>query len=77
MNNLMRMMMLGSTRRPSLKQVAMMGAAGWAMNRMTRRSPVARRGVRAMNTASWALPLGMMAVNHIRSRRGAGAGGSY
>lgn len=69
MNNLMRMMMLNGGRRPSLKQVATMGAASWAMNRLARRSPTARRGVSALSTASWALPLGMMAVNHLRSRR--------
>lgn len=70
MNNLMRMMMLNGGRRPSMKQVAVMGAASWAMNRVARRSPTAARGARAMSTASWALPLGMMAVNHLRSRRG-------
>lgn len=69
MNNLMRMMMVNGGRRPSMKQVAMMGAASWAMNRVARRSPTAYRGMRAVSTASWALPLGMMAVNHLRSRR--------
>jgi hypothetical protein len=70
MNNLMRTMMLNGGRRPSMKQVAMMGAASWAMNRMARRSTVARRGVRTMNAASWALPLGLMTYNTLRSRRG-------
>lgn len=70
MNNLMRMMMLNGGRRPSMKNVAMMGAASWAMNRMARRSPTARRGVRTMNTMSWALPLGIMAANTLRARRG-------
>lgn len=70
MNSLMRMMMVNGGRRPSLKQVAVMGAAGWAMNRVARRSTTARRGMRAVSTASWALPLGMMAVSHLRSRRG-------
>jgi hypothetical protein len=69
MNNLMRMMMLNGGRRPSVKQMAVMGAAGWAMNRLSRGGTTARRGARAMSTASWALPLGMMAVNHLRSRR--------
>jgi hypothetical protein len=73
MNNLMRMMMLNGGRRPSLKQVAVMGAASWAMNRVARRSPTATRGVRTLNTASWALPLGMMAYNHLQARRGARA----
>lgn len=70
MNNLIRSMMLSGGRRPSMKQVAMMGAATWAMNRMARRSPTARRGVRAMNAAGWALPLGMMAYNQLQARRG-------
>jgi hypothetical protein len=70
MNSLMRMMVPG---RRSLKQVAVMGAATWAMNKMAGRSRVARRGVRAMNTASWALPLGMMAYRGIQARRHAGA----
>jgi len=69
MNHLMRMMMIPGRGRPSMKQVAVMGAAGWAMNRLARRSAVARRGVRVMNTAGWALPLGVMAVNHLRARR--------
>lgn len=66
MNNLMRMMVPG---RRSLKSMAVMGAASWAMGRMAGRSPTARRGVRVLNTASWALPLGMMALNRVRSRR--------
>lgn len=70
MNNLIRSVMLSGGRRPSMKQVAMMGAATWAMNRMARRSPTARRGVRTMNAAGWALPLGMMAYNQLRARRG-------
>ena len=69
MNNLMRMMMLNGGRRPSMKQVAMMGAASWAMNRVARRSPTAARGARAVSTASWALPLGMMAWDRMRARR--------
>jgi hypothetical protein len=73
MNNLMRMMMVNGGRRPSMKSMAMMGAASWAMNRVARRSPTAARGVRTLGTASWALPLGMMAYNHLKSRRGAGA----
>lgn len=70
MNSLIRMMIPG---RRSVKNVAMMGAATWAMNRMAGRSPMARRGVRAMNTASWALPLGMMAYRQLQARRGARA----
>jgi hypothetical protein len=67
MNSLIRMMIPG---RRSLKSVAAMGAATWAMNRLAPRSPMARRGVRAMNTASWALPLGMMAYRQLQARRG-------
>ena len=73
MNNLMRTMMLAGGRRPSMKQVAVMGAATWAMNRMAGRSTTARRGVRAMNTLGWALPLGMMAYRGIQASRGARA----
>jgi hypothetical protein len=69
MNNLMRMMMIPGRGRPSMKQMAVMGATSWAVNRLARRSPVARRGVRAVNAAGWALPLGVMAYNHLRSRR--------
>jgi hypothetical protein len=68
MNSLMRLMVPG---RRSLKSMAVMGAASWAMGRLANRSPAARRGVRMMNTATWALPLGMMAVNKVRARRAA------
>ena len=66
MNSLIRMMVPG---RRSLKSMAVMGAASWAMGRLAKRSPAARRGVGLMNTATWALPLGMMAVNQVRARR--------
>ncbi|MBW3570482.1 MAG: hypothetical protein KY467_05205 [Gemmatimonadetes bacterium] len=62
-NGLMRML---SPRRMSVKNMAMMGAAGWAMNRMGRRG---HRAGRMMGTASWALPLGMMAYDRVRARR--------
>ena len=53
-------------RRRSVKSMAMAGAATWAMNRVARRSP---RAGRMMSTASWALPLGMMAYDQLRARR--------
>ena len=53
-------------RRRSAKSMAMAGAATWAVNRVARRSP---RAGRVLSTASWALPLGMMAYDHYRSRR--------
>jgi hypothetical protein len=65
MRNLTRMM----GRQRGMKQMAVMGAATWAMNRLARRNAFLRRGMRAVNTASWALPLGLMAVDHVRSRR--------
>jgi hypothetical protein len=55
-------------RHRSVKSMAMAGAATWAMNRVARRSP---RAGRMMSTASWALPLGMMAYDQYRARRGA------
>lgn len=70
MNNLMRMMMLRG-RRPSVKQMAVMGAASWAVNRLARRNKVTRRGMLAMEAATWAVPLGMTAYGHLRARRDA------
>jgi hypothetical protein len=70
MNGLMRMLVPG---RRNAKSLAMMGAATWAMNRMGRRSPRAARGVRMVETATWAVPLGLMAYDKFRARR-AGAG---
>lgn len=54
-------------RRRSVKSMAMAGAATWAVNRMARRSP---RAGRVLSTASWALPLGVMAYDRYRARRG-------
>lgn len=54
-------------RRRSAKSMAVAGAATWAMNRVARRSP---RAGRMLGTASWALPLGMMAYDQYRIRRG-------
>lgn len=54
-------------RRRTVKSMAMAGATTWAMNRVARRS--ARAG-RLLSTASWALPLGMMAWDRMRTRRG-------
>jgi hypothetical protein len=53
-------------RRRSVKSMAMAGAATWAVNRVARRSP---RAGRLLSTASWALPLGMMALDQYRTRR--------
>ncbi|HEU0302171.1 MAG TPA: hypothetical protein VFR37_22130 [Longimicrobium sp.] len=53
-------------RRRTVKSMAMAGAATWAMNRVARRSP---RAGRVLSTASWALPLGMMAWDRVRTRR--------
>jgi hypothetical protein len=53
-------------RRRSVKSMAVAGATAWAMNRVARRSP---RAGRLMSTASWALPLGMMAYDQLRARR--------
>lgn len=53
-------------RRRGMKSMAMAGAATWAMNRVARRS---HRAGRVLSTASWALPLGMMAWDHMRTRR--------
>ena len=53
-------------RHRSVKSMALAGAATWAMNRVARRSP---RVGRMMATASWALPLGMMAYDQYRARR--------
>lgn len=66
MNGLMRMLVPG---RRDLKRAAALGAAGWAMGKVARRNRTAARGVRLMETASWALPLGMMAYDRVRSRR--------
>ena len=66
MNNLIRMMTPG---RRSVKSMVAMGAATWAVNRLAGRSKMARRGVRAVNTAAWALPLGMAAYRGIQARR--------
>ncbi len=52
--------------RRNLKNMAAMSAASWAMGRMARRSP---RAGRMLSTASWALPLGMMAYDQYRARR--------
>ena len=60
------LMMLLNPRRRSVKSMAAAGAATWALNRVARRSP---RAGRMVSTASWALPLGMMAYDHLRSRR--------
>jgi hypothetical protein len=54
-------------RHRSVKSMAMAGAATWAVNRVARRSP---RAGRLLSTASWALPLGMMAYDQYRTRRG-------
>lgn len=54
-------------RRRSVKSMAMAGAATWAVNRVARRSP---RAGRLLSTASWALPLGMMAYDRYRTNRG-------
>lgn len=54
-------------RRRSVKSMAMAGATTWALNRVARRS---RRAGRVLSTASWALPLGMMAYDRMRARRG-------
>ena len=70
MSNLIRMMTPGQR---SVKTMAMMGAATWAVNRLARRSKMARRGVRVMNTATWALPLGMAAYRGNQARRQARA----
>jgi hypothetical protein len=56
-----------SPRRRSMKGMAMAGAATWAMNRMAGRSS---RASRMMGTVGWALPLGMMAYDQYRARRG-------
>jgi hypothetical protein len=53
-------------RHRSVKSMAMAGAATWAVNRVARRSP---RAGRMLSTASWALPLGMMAYDQLRARR--------
>ena len=70
MNNLMRMMMLRG-RRPSVKSMAMMGAASWAVNKLARRNKVTRRGLMAMEAATWAVPLGVAAYHRVRARRDA------
>ncbi|HEX2206205.1 MAG TPA: hypothetical protein VHG93_00870 [Longimicrobium sp.] len=54
-------------RRRTVKSMAMAGAATWAMNRVARRSP---RAGRVLGTASWALPLGMLAYDRYRARKG-------
>lgn len=64
LGGLMRMMVPG---RRDVRNVAAMGAANWAMRRYGGRT--GPRGARAMNHASWALPLGMMVLNNMRSRR--------
>ena len=69
MGRLMRMMAPG---RRDVKSMALMGAASWAVSRVARRHPAVRGGMMAMNTATWAVPLGMMAVNRLRARRGGG-----
>lgn len=61
------LMTLLNPRRRTVKSMAMAGAATWAMNRVARRSP---RAGRMLSTASLALPLGMMAYDHYRTRRG-------
>jgi hypothetical protein len=61
------LMTLLNPRRRSVKSLAMAGAATWAVNRVARRSP---RAGRVLSTASWALPLGMMAYDRYRTRRG-------
>lgn len=57
------------TGRRGVKSMAMMGAAGWAMNRMTGRRGFGGRAMRGIGTASWAVPLGMMAYRHLKGRR--------
>jgi hypothetical protein len=52
--------------RRNMKSMAMAGAATWAMNRVARRS---HRAGRLLTTASWAVPLGMMALDRVRARR--------
>ena len=68
MNSLMRMMVPG---RRSLKSMAVMGAASWAVNRLARRNKVTRRGLMAMEAATWAVPLGVTAYHRLRARRSA------
>lgn len=63
MNGLITML---NPRRRSVKSMAVAGATTWAMNRVARRSP---RAGRLMSTASWALPLGMMAYDQLKARR--------
>lgn len=53
-------------RRRDVKSMAMAGATTWALNRVARRSP---RAGRVLSTASWAVPLGMMAWDRMRTRR--------
>ena len=65
MNSLMRMMV---PRRRSLKSMAVMGAASWAVNRLARRNKVTRRGLMAMEAATWAVPLGVSAYHRLRAR---------
>jgi hypothetical protein len=53
--------------RRSMKTAAVMGAANWAMRRYGGRTGA--KASRALNTATWAVPLGLMALNYVRDRR--------
>ena len=57
--------MLRPTRRDA-RTMMLMGAANWAARRYGGRPT---RTGRAMTHATWALPLGMMVADHLRSRR--------
>ena len=57
--------MLRPTRRDA-KTMMLMGAANWAARRYGGRPTHTGR---AMTHAAWALPLGMMVADHLRSRR--------
>lgn len=57
--------MLRPTRRDA-KTMMLMGVASWAARRYGGRSI---RTSRAMTHATWALPLGMIVADHLRSRR--------
>ncbi|HEX8395387.1 MAG TPA: hypothetical protein VF665_23760 [Longimicrobium sp.] len=53
--------------RRSVRTVAAVGAANWALRRWG--GPRGASAARMVSNATWALPLGMMALNYVRDRR--------
>lgn len=54
--------------RRDLRNAAVLGATNWALRRWG--GSKGERAARVLANATWAVPLGLMVVNRVRSRRG-------